>query len=155
MVWAAVSLLRRCVRAKDPGVFNYALFSVLKGVLASVTVFKGVRASVTVFKGVLASVTVLKGVESWGERVGMTPWHFDKWLRARQVIAVAEDGQFMIDLKEGDWFAPDELTMEGSKFKGIPKVTDYTVYSMAFWYYIVYLKGVLVLYSVFKGVLIL
>merc|ERR1719316_1627437 len=28
---------------------------------------------------------------------------FEKWLRAR-VIAVAEDGQFMIDLKEGDWF---------------------------------------------------
>jgi len=46
---------------------------------------------------------------------------FEKWLRAK-VIAVAEDGQFMIDLKEGDWFTQDELTMEGSKFKGIPKV---------------------------------
>merc|ERR1719171_1384677 len=28
----------------------------------------------------------------------------------------------MIDLKEGDWFTPEELTMEGSKFKAIPKV---------------------------------
>merc|ERR1719271_1306632 len=46
---------------------------------------------------------------------------FEKWLRAR-VIAVAEDGQFMIDLKEGDWFTAEELTMEGSKFKAIPKV---------------------------------
>ena len=39
---------------------------------------------------------------------------------------MAEDGQFMIDLKEGDWFTQDELTMEGSKFKGIPKVAGDT-----------------------------